>query len=87
MLSNFIGFTEYDLTTRQKVRDIRPQGVSAVQSARRLPNGNTLLAAEGISVWIQGGVVRRVLIPGAAPDIAELLRLVLHWLALRDERE
>ena len=26
-----------------------------------------------------GGVVRRVLIPGAAPQIAETLRLVLGW--------
>ena len=69
MLSNTAGngFTEYDLSTRQKVRDIKPQGLWSVQSCRRLPNGLTLVVGEGINIWTidsTGAKLKTVNIPG-----------------------
>ncbi len=46
-----------------------------VGSARR----DLVEAAYTLGAGSRGGIVRRVLIPGAAPEIAETLRLVLGW--------
>lgn len=67
MVSRSDGFDEYDITTGAKVRSQSPAGVSGVQSCRRLPDGSTLLAAEGITIWkadSSGTVLRTISIPG-----------------------
>jgi hypothetical protein len=61
MISNGNGYAEYDLTTHLKVRDLKPAGTGSVESCRRLPNGRTLLVAEGITIWTvdSAGVIKK----------------------------
>ena len=66
MVSRGDGFDEYDIATGAMVRSQSPEGVWGVQSCRRLSDGSTLMAAEGVTIWkvdSSGTVLRTISIP------------------------
>jgi hypothetical protein len=65
MICRSNGFDEYDLSNGKSVRSLSPSGISSVESCRRLPDGRTLLAVDGVTVYTidtSGKVARTVAI-------------------------
>ncbi|MCX7045792.1 MAG: hypothetical protein NTX50_09965 [Candidatus Sumerlaeota bacterium] len=75
MLSSPDGYREYDLADRKMVKEVK--GYAGAMSARRLPNGNTILARnfEGVTVCElspDDKVIRKVSFKGFATRVVRL---------------
>jgi hypothetical protein len=74
------GFVELDLNSGECVREIALTGASGIESARRLPNGNSLVlgnSAAGIFVWEldrDGRLLQNRLLLGAGLEKGRMLR-------------